>query len=195
MSFFTRRNETNDKKRKSLLSGLFEDDDDHHEAHTNNNNTDAIHLRVSTNSTRDRRSSTAGSEVEHHGIGSPTSMIEGSGVIGVSEVNFDVNDLDITNDDFEELISDLDTIDLNAFQQDELVQKAIQEGVDLREYSKHIEDDLRKIETQSIDDCKYYYNGICECFVTQILDLEESERLADLHVQLQQCDSVLEVRL
>nr|CAG4707666.1 unnamed protein product [Naegleria fowleri] len=175
MSFFTRRNETNDKKRKSLLSGLFEDDDDHHEAHTNNNNTDAIHLRVSTNSTRDRRSSTAGSEVEHHGIGSPTSMIEGSGVIGVSEVNFDVNDLDITNDDFEELISDLDTIDLNAFQQDELVQKAIQEGVDLREYSKHIEDDLRKIETQSIDDY-----------------LEESERLADLHVQLQQCDSVLE---
>jgi hypothetical protein len=46
----------------------------------------------------------------------------------------------------------------------------------LREYSKQIQVDLKKIEIESIDDY-----------------LEEAERLADLHGQLRTCDSVLEV--
>lgn len=65
--------------------------------------------------------------------------------------------------------------DIRLFQQDALVQKAINQGVDLREYSKQIQLDLKRIEMESIDDY-----------------LEEAERLADLYVQLRTCDSVLE---
>ncbi|EFC39118.1 Vps52/Sac2 family protein [Naegleria gruberi] len=171
MNFFGRGGVDN-KKRRNLFSGLLFDEDEEQQQ------------QQPTINTRDRRSisNASADSKQHHldhqqqGLASPTSIRDGTtSIIGESEINFDVNDLDITNDDFEELISDLDGIDLNEFVQDELVQKAIQDGVDLREYSKHIEDDLRKIETQSIDDY-----------------LEESERLADLHIQLQQCDNVLE---
>jgi hypothetical protein len=88
------------------------------------------------------------------------------------ELSFGIDDLDITSDDI-----DLDEIDedILRFQQDELVQKALQKGVDLREYSKDIEKELRQVEIESIEDY-----------------LKESERLADLHQQLCQCDSVLE---
>ena len=148
MNFFTKKHE--DKKRKALFFGLFDDDE-----------TEQQPKIITTNSTR--RSSNASESSKLHVleqvVGSPGSvtgsLVVPSAVGGDGEINFDINDLDITNDDFEELIGDLDTLDLDAFQQDELVQQAIQDGVDLREYSKHIEDDLRKIETQSIDDCTY----------------------------------------
>ncbi|KAL0483883.1 vacuolar protein sorting protein VPS52 [Acrasis kona] len=91
---------------------------------------------------------------------------------GPTEVTFSIEDLDITSDDI-----DLDEIDedILRFQQDELVQKALQQGVDLRDYGKDIEKELRQVEIDSIEDY-----------------LQEAERIADLYQQLCQCDGVLE---
>ena len=48
---------------------------------------------------------------------------------------------------------------------DELVQEALRKGVDLRQYSREIESELRKVELKSIEDCiinVYYvlYNDV-----------------------------------
>jgi hypothetical protein len=59
--------------------------------------------------------------------------------------------LDITSDDID--LTEIDE-DIVRFQQDELVQKALETGVDLREYSKNIESELRQVEIDSIEDCK-----------------------------------------
>ncbi len=66
--------------------------------------------------------------------------------------------------------------EIKLFQQETLVKNAIEQGIDLREYSKQIQQDLKQIEIESIDDY-----------------LSEAERLADLHLQLRSCGSVLEV--
>ncbi len=36
---------------------------------------------------------------------------------------------------------------------DELVQEALRQGVDMRQYSRQIESELRKVELKSIEDC------------------------------------------
>jgi len=46
--------------------------------------------------------------------------------------------------------------DLARFEQDELVKDALQQGVDLRIYSKQVDHELRQMEMLSIADCKYY---------------------------------------
>lgn len=92
------------------------------------------------------------------------------------KLNYDEETLDITStNELENYdINEIDE-DIKLFQQDALVHKAIEQGVDLREYSKQIQQDLKKIEIESIDDY-----------------LQEAERLADLHSQLRDCDNVLE---
>ena len=37
--------------------------------------------------------------------------------------------------------------------EDELVQEALQKGLDLRQYSREIESELRKVELRSVQDC------------------------------------------
>jgi hypothetical protein len=71
------------------------------------------------------------------------------------ELNFGIEDLDITSDDID--LTEIDE-DIIRFQQDELVQQALKTGVDLREYSKNIESELRQVEIDSIEDCTLIIN-------------------------------------
>eukprot|EP01038_Epipyxis_sp_PR26KG_P011064 gene11064-14850_t len=64
--------------------------------------------------------------------------------------------------------------DLASFQEDEMVQQALQRGVDLKKYGRELERDLRIVETQSV-----------------IQYVENSPQVIDLHNQMQECDSVL----
>ena len=42
---------------------------------------------------------------------------------------------------------------IQANLEDELVQEALRKGLDLRQYSREIESELRKVELRSIEDC------------------------------------------
>ena len=64
---------------------------------------------------------------------------------------------------------------IQANLEDADVQKALKNGVDLREYSKQVEDELRSVENESIRD---YIN--------------EAGNIADLHNQIVGCDRLLE---
>lgn len=64
--------------------------------------------------------------------------------------------------------------DLQRFQEDEFVQAALNQGVDLRGYSSQIELELREVEVESVRD-----------YVAQ------SEQVVDLHNQMQSCDAIL----
>jgi len=64
--------------------------------------------------------------------------------------------------------------DLAAFSNDEIVQQALQRGVDLKKYGRELEKELRSAETES---------------VTQYV--ENSQQVVDLHKQMQECDAVL----
>lgn len=65
--------------------------------------------------------------------------------------------------------------DLKQFQQEDSVRDALSRGVNLREYARQIEQDLRAVERESIQDY-----------------IHESDNLASLHSQIQSCDAVLE---
>jgi len=65
--------------------------------------------------------------------------------------------------------------DMKTFQQDDLVKEALAKGVDLRQYAKEVEGDLREVEKASIQDY-----------------IKESNNLASLHSQIRNCDQVLE---
>ncbi len=71
---------------------------------------------------------------------------------------------------------DLDGIgeDLEAFQEDEMVQAALHRGVDLKKYGLELEVELKDAEMDSVN--QYMIN---------------SPRVIDLHKQMQDCDSVL----
>eukprot|EP00164_Ancoracysta_twista_P004504 GFYU01006071.1.p1 GENE.GFYU01006071.1~~GFYU01006071.1.p1 ORF type:complete len:684 (-),score=185.98 GFYU01006071.1:62-2113(-) len=88
------------------------------------------------------------------------------------ELNLNLGELDITTEDF-----DFDKIDdeIALFQQNEFVKEALEKGIDLRKYSREIENDLREVEKDSIED---YVN--------------QSQNLAQLHNQIKACDSILE---
>ncbi|KAF6039988.1 VPS52 [Bugula neritina] len=73
-----------------------------------------------------------------------------------------------------EVLKDLE-FNIQENMEDELVQQALMKGIDLREYSKEIEDQLNDIEQASISDY-----------------LKESSNIASLHGQIVSCDSVLE---
>eukprot|EP01096_Ripella_sp_DP13-Kostka_P013402 TRINITY_DN5815_c0_g1_i1.p2 TRINITY_DN5815_c0_g1~~TRINITY_DN5815_c0_g1_i1.p2 ORF type:complete len:720 (+),score=291.97 TRINITY_DN5815_c0_g1_i1:26-2161(+) len=86
------------------------------------------------------------------------------------DMNFD--DLDITNEvvDFREI----DAL-MSKFQEDPSVKEALDKGIDMREYSRQIEKELRKAERESIEDY-----------------LREAENFSQLHHQIKECDTVLE---
>ena len=100
-------------------------------------------------------------------------MLGGSGVVGEVE---DDDEYDELQDDLESLSIDIDEVDddLTAFQQDELVKRALTAGVDLTRYSADIDSQLQAAEQASIDD-----------YVTQ------STPLTALHTQLTSCDGIL----
>lgn len=60
--------------------------------------------------------------------------------------------------------------------EDEVIQDALRAGVDLRSYSKQIEQQLRESEQAAIDDY-----------------IAEAEQIAGLHREITQCNNVLEV--
>jgi septal ring factor EnvC (AmiA/AmiB activator) len=65
--------------------------------------------------------------------------------------------------------------DLRSFEQDDMVKAALAKGVDLRQYAKSVDDELRQVERDSIVDY-----------------IHEAEELATLHTQIKQCDSILD---
>uniref|UniRef100_H2Z2W4 Vacuolar protein sorting-associated protein 52 homolog n=1 Tax=Ciona savignyi TaxID=51511 RepID=H2Z2W4_CIOSA len=89
------------------------------------------------------------------------------------DLDFAINldNLDLTAEDA------LDNVDEHIQEnlEDVLVKKALESGVDLREYAKQIEHDLHKVENHSISD-----------YVT------ESNNIARLHTQIGECDGILE---
>lgn len=65
--------------------------------------------------------------------------------------------------------------DLRSFEQDDMVKAALAKGVDLRQYGKSVDDELKQVERDSIMDY-----------------IAEAEELATLHTQIKQCDSILD---
>jgi len=63
---------------------------------------------------------------------------------------------------------------IQANLEDSVVQQALKSGVDLREYSKQVEDELREVEEGSIQDY-----------------IQQAESIAGLHQQIVECDSLL----
>lgn len=62
--------------------------------------------------------------------------------------------------------------------EDDLVQEVLKSGTDLRQYSRQIEKELKEVENKSIQDY-----------------IKESQNIANLHNQIADCDSILEVKL
>ena len=90
----------------------------------------------------------------------------------MTDVDYDyLEGLDITN---EEINFDEIDEDLERFQEDEMVQQALQRGVDLRKYGRELEKELKEAESASI---------------TQYID--NKQQVLDLHSQINDCDSVL----
>lgn len=74
----------------------------------------------------------------------------------------------------------LDTVEttndsLSRQLEDKEVQEILKSGTDLRQYSKQIEKELKEVENQSIDEY-----------------IKESQNIASLHNQINDCDSILE---
>jgi len=63
---------------------------------------------------------------------------------------------------------------IQANLEDAVVQEALKSGVDLREYSKQVEDELKVVENESIEDY-----------------IEQSQNIASLHNQIVECDQLL----
>ncbi|XP_076772713.1 vacuolar protein sorting-associated protein 52 homolog isoform X3 [Arvicanthis niloticus] len=93
------------------------------------------------------------------------------GVSGLQEP-LQLGELDITSDEF--ILDEVD-VHIQANLEDELVKEALRTGVDLRHYSKQVEQELQQIEQKSIRDY-----------------IQESENIASLHNQITACDAVLE---
>lgn len=83
----------------------------------------------------------------------------------------DLNNLDLTSD---YLLDEIDVC-IQGNLEDEIVQEALQTGVDLRQYSKEVEKQLLEVENASIQDY-----------------IKESQNIASLHKQITSCDHILE---
>ncbi|XP_013412635.1 vacuolar protein sorting-associated protein 52 homolog isoform X2 [Lingula anatina] len=83
-----------------------------------------------------------------------------------------MGELDLTSEDFL-----LDEVDFHIQQnlEDDIVREALKTGVDLRQYSKQVEQELLEVENASIQDY-----------------IKESQNIASLHTQITACDSILE---
>lgn len=75
-----------------------------------------------------------------------------------------------------ESVLDEETGEDNFDADDELVRKALESGLDLREYSTNIESQLRGVNRLAVHDC-----------------VKHAEELAELHNQLTECDQVFGV--
>ena len=64
---------------------------------------------------------------------------------------------------------------IQANLEDAVVQEALKNGVDLREYSKNVEEELKKAENSCINDF-----------------IRESQNIATLHHEIVECDQILE---
>ncbi|XP_066919822.1 vacuolar protein sorting-associated protein 52 homolog [Clytia hemisphaerica] len=91
----------------------------------------------------------------------------------VSDIELHLGELDITSQD-EHVLDELDEF-IQRNLEDNLVKEALNKGVDLRQYSKQIETDLREVEDDSIQDY-----------------IKESKNIANLHQQIKACDGILE---
>ncbi|XP_064395792.1 vacuolar protein sorting-associated protein 52 homolog [Halichondria panicea] len=90
----------------------------------------------------------------------------------LAQLNFD--ELNITSADDEILDETEAAGHIQANLDDELVQEALRQGVDMRQYSRQIESELRKVELKSIEDY-----------------IRESRHIASLHYQIHNCDKIL----
>ena len=77
-------------------------------------------------------------------------------------------------DDDDEIDFDGLSEDLATFQSDDMVQQALQRGVDLKRYGAELEKELKAAEAESV--AQY---------------VENSPQVVDLHKQMQECDAVL----
>ncbi|KAM3846362.1 vacuolar protein sorting-associated protein 52 homolog isoform 3-T3 [Vipera latastei] len=87
-------------------------------------------------------------------------------------LRLNLGELDLTSEEF--ILDEVD-IHIQANLEDALVQEALKTGVDLRQYSKQVEQELQQIENASIKDY-----------------IKESKNIASLHTQITACDAVLE---
>lgn len=60
---------------------------------------------------------------------------------------------------------------------DDVVQEVLKTGMDLRQYSEQIEEELKEVENKSIQDY-----------------IKESQNIVNLHNQITACDNILEVK-
>mmetsp|Transcript_7199 Transcript_7199/g.17520 ORF Transcript_7199/g.17520 Transcript_7199/m.17520 type:complete len:731 (-) Transcript_7199:191-2383(-) len=88
------------------------------------------------------------------------------------DLGSDLADMDINVEEID--FNEVDD-DLKKFQEDEIVKDALQRGVDLGDYARQIETELKRTEKDSVSDY-----------------LKESGDVADLHMSIKSCDSVLE---
>src|SRR5690606_3911412 len=84
----------------------------------------------------------------------------------------DLNNLDLTTDEVD--LSNVDEL-LKSFQDNSMVQEALNKNVNLQKYSKEIESQLYEVEINSIKDY-----------------VENSDDLVKLHDQINSCDNLLE---
>ncbi|XP_005095273.1 vacuolar protein sorting-associated protein 52 homolog isoform X2 [Aplysia californica] len=88
------------------------------------------------------------------------------------EINLNLGELDFTSEDF--LLDEVD-VHIQENLEDDIVKEALNKGVDLRQYSKEIENDLQTVENESVQDY-----------------IKESQNIASLHKQIAACDTILE---
>ncbi|CAG5121308.1 unnamed protein product, partial [Candidula unifasciata] len=91
---------------------------------------------------------------------------------GLPVINLHLGELDFTSEDFL-----LDEVDLHIQEnlEDDIVKEALKKGVDLRQYSKEIEQELQKVENESVQDY-----------------IKESHNIASLHKQIAAFDTILQ---
>ncbi|BFZ20252.1 hypothetical protein BsWGS_23291 [Bradybaena similaris] len=91
---------------------------------------------------------------------------------GLPVINLHLGELDFTSEDFL-----LDEVDLHIQEnlEDDIVKEALNKGVDLRHYSKEIEQELHKVENESVQDY-----------------IKESHNIASLHKQIAAFDTILQ---
>merc|ERR1712004_459722 len=80
--------------------------------------------------------------------------------------------LSLSNEDY--FLEEVET-NIQANLEDSVVQEALKNGVDLREYSKNVEEELKKAENSCISDF-----------------IRESQNIATLHHEIVDCDQILE---
>eukprot|EP00002_Diphylleia_rotans_P031846 TRINITY_DN6636_c0_g1_i1.p1 TRINITY_DN6636_c0_g1~~TRINITY_DN6636_c0_g1_i1.p1 ORF type:complete len:521 (-),score=116.34 TRINITY_DN6636_c0_g1_i1:1257-2819(-) len=114
---------------------------------------------------------------EHRHLHRPSSMSLNASMFSHIEGDVDFLDLNLGDPDITTEDIDFDGMDedLRNFQQDKNVRDALSKGVNLREFARQIESDLRAVEKESIQDY-----------------IQESEHLAKLHKEIQMCDGILE---